>query len=403
MFSDMSGRQKTTLLKSILFIAVLLSATFSANSFANASTYYTVSASGSVFTTKNPSGSTLYSGSNAASAINKALSSVPSGGTVYIYGGTYPCSSQLVGTKSSITVTGDKTAIIQASASMGYLFLWLGTSSSHVTGLKISNLVFDCNFRSAGLGLKWCNNCIINSVEIRNTVKTKGINGLEAIGTSSSPNIGITVTNSYIHNIYGSGIAAAYTTDSTISSNTFVDCAQYYPSGGAIHPDGGCQRFKITNNNISGRSDNDGIYMGCSSSFASGCIITGNTINLRLYGTGGGKYYAGSGIKVYTLGAEISGNTINWNGTPYVYGISDWGQSNIIKNNVINGAAVGIGDNKVYYSSGSRVITGNTISNCKIGISLTQSGSTVTYNTLTNDATPIQNYGSNKISGNTIK
>jgi len=402
MYSENTTHLKS-ILKSILFLIVIVGPVLASSSIANAASYYTVSVSGSTYTTKSPSGGVLYSGSNAASAINKAISSVPAGGAIYIYGGTYPISSQLVGFKNSVTITGDKTAILLATyTSTSYFFLWTGTSSSHTTGLSISNIVFDLNLKTPGIGIKWSNNVRISGIEIRNTIKSKGYNGLELVGTSGSLNTGISVTNSYIHNIYGSGIACAYTTDSTLSGNTFVDCAQYYPSGGAMHPDGGCQRFTITNNNISGRSDNDGIYMGSDRSMASGCVITGNIINLRLYGTGAGKHYAGSGIKIYCINSEVSGNTINWNGTPYVYGISEWGKNNVIKNNIISNAAVGFGDTTTYYSSGTSTISGNKISYCGIGLSLNQSGSTVTSNTLTKCSIPIQNYGRNSLSSNTI-
>ena len=364
-------------------------------------TYYTVSVSGSTFLTKSPSNVALYSGPSAASAINTALSSVNNGGAIYIKEGVYPISSTLSGGKSHVTITGDKTAIIKASTSMGYLFVWSGSENSHLTNFNLSNIVFEGDLLSAGINIKWCDSVEINGISVKNTKKTMYVDGLDIKGTSSSIVYDIVVKNSFISNVYGSGIAFDNVHNLLVDSNTFVDCAQVYPSGGAVLCNNGCQGVEIINNNVSGRSDNDGFYVGTSVSFTSNAIIKNNTINLRLYGTGGGSKLAGSGIKIYALNSELTGNTINWNGTPYVYGIMNWGMGNNIHDNTISNAKVGYGTQTAYYNAGSTV-TGNVIFNCEKGMELLQTGSTVTHNIITNCTVSIQTVSGNYIADNTV-
>jgi hypothetical protein len=389
------------ILVATLLISVIFSGMSSTMQFASAASYYTVSVSGSTYTAKNPSGTVLYSGTSAASAIKKAVSSVPSGGTIYIYSGTYPCSSQILGSTNSVTITGDSTAVIKATASMGYLFVWTGTSSKHLTAFTLSKIVFDGNLLSAGLSVKWVDNAQINGITIKNTAKRSYVNGMEIKGSSGSTVKGISVTGCIVTNIYASGVAMQYVTDSKISSNTFVDCAQYYPSGGAILGDAGCQRITAQYNNISGRSDNDGIYMGTQNSFASGCVITDNTINLRLYGKGGGAQYAGSGIKIYTLSSEVARNTIEWNDTPYVYGIQNYGTGNNIHDNKVSNSRVGIGCQSTFRTGGSTV-TYNRISGCYKGIEVNQTGVYVASNTIIDCTTDLQVKSGNTVVSNTL-
>jgi hypothetical protein len=386
---------------SALLLMLVSGAAYSTSMPVFAAGAYTVTVSGLTYKAVSPSGSTLYSGTSASSAINKALSTVPSGGTVYINGGTYLISSQLVLRRSNVILTGDSSAVLKATSNVGYIFVCTGGSSSHLTGVKITNITFDGNLKSAGVSVKWVDGCVIQGVTIKNTAKRDLVNGLEIKGSSGSVVKGVTVTGCKISNIYASGVAMQYISDSKVLSNTFVDCAQYYPSGGAVLGDAGCQRITVQGNSISGRSDNDGIYMGTSRSFASGCVITGNTINLRLYGSGGGSQYAGSGIKVYTLNSEIGGNTINWNDAPYVYGVQNYGLGNNIHNNKIVDARVGIGCQKTYYN-GKSTVTGNTITGCYKGLEILQTGCVVTGNTITTCTVPLQTVSSVTLSSNTI-
>ena len=395
------SKRLTSVFISAILLAIITSGLTSNIHFAEAASYYTVSTNGTTFTAKSPTGTTLYSGSNAASAISKAISSVPVGGTVYIYGGTYPVSSQIFGYKNSVTVTGDSTAVIKATVTMGYIFVWTGSSTKHLTGFKLTNIVFDGNLKSAGVSVKWVDNCVIQGVTVKNTAKRTTVSGFDIKGTSGSTVKGITVTGCKVSNIYASGVALSYVTDSKINSNTFVDCAQYYPSGGAVLGDAGCQRITIQYNNISGRSDNDGIYMGTSRSFASGCIITDNTINLKLYGTGGGQYLAGSGIKVYTLNSEIGRNTINWNNTPWVYGVQNWGMGNNVHDNKVTGARVGYGCLTGYYN-GKSTVTYNKIYTCYKGVDIEQKYSYVSGNVLTSCTIDLEIVSGNTVTGNTI-
>jgi hypothetical protein len=363
--------------------------------------YYTVSVSGSTFTTKNPSNIVLYSGPSAISAINMALSSVNSGGFIYIKEGLYPISSTISGGKSHITITGDKTAILKASTSMGYLFVWSGSSTSHLTNFTLSNICFDGNLLSAGVSVKWCDVVVVDGVTIKNTKKTMYVDGFDIKGTSGSAVSKVVVKNSNISNIYGSGVAFDYVQGLLVDNCDFVDCAQVYPSGGAVLCNNGCQGVVITNNNVSGRSDNDGFYVGTSVSFTSNAVIKNNRISLRLYGTGGGAKYAGSGIKIYALSSEVSGNIIDWNNTPYVYGVANWGMGNMIYNNTVANAHVGYGSQSSYYNGGSTV-TYNRISGCNEGMEILQTGSTVTGNILTDCLIPFEVVSGNILSGNTV-
>jgi hypothetical protein len=365
---------------------------------------YTIFNSGPDYVTKDSIGDTIYVGSSGSSAIQKAFDSVKPGQTILIKSAIYPITDTLTLTEDNVTITGEKYTILQASADVGRIFLFTGTSTRHATGLTLNNLTFDCALTADGPRIKWCDRVTIIGVEIENTRKAQYINGLEIQGTSGSVITGATITDCYIHNIYGSGISITYSNDFTINNNTFVDCAQFYPSGGAIHADDGCQRITVQNNHISGRSDNDGIYLGTSRSFASGCIVTGNTINLRLYGSGGGAAFAGSGIKIYTLNSLVSRNTINWNDMPYVYGIEDWGRGNNIQDNIITNAHVGIGDFTDYYNTGNNRIVNNKISFSDNGIIVHQKGSVISKNILkgtTNDGIIV--YGANtEIDNNSI-
>jgi parallel beta-helix repeat protein len=341
---------------------------------------FTVSLFESYYVTQNSTGNILYIGSSASSAIQKAFDSVNPNQTILIKSAKYQLTDPIKLGQNNVSIFGENGTILQASTEMGSIFSYSGTSNKHASGLNLIDIVFDGNLKSAGLSIKWSDSVMVEGVTVENTVKVRYNNGIDFFGTSGSVVKEITVRNCTIQNIYGSGIYFAYSTDCTMSNNTFVDCAQYYPSGGAIHADDGCQRFTIQNNDISGRSDNDGIYMGTSRYFASGCFISGNTISLRLYGAGGGAAYAGSGIKIYTINSEVTGNTINWNGTPYVYGISNWGQNNIIKSNRINNSYIGIGDNIGLYYNGKNIIIDNEIMFSDYGIMINQRGSLVSTN-----------------------
>jgi parallel beta-helix repeat protein len=220
---------------------------------------------------------------------------------------------------------------------------------------------------------------------------------------------GMTVRNCYIHNTYWSGIAAAYMTDSFIEHNTFVDCAQIFPSGGAIAPQIGCDRMTLRYNNISGGTDNDGIYAGMSGYFITGDVITDNVINIHINPTNWNNdpKLAGSGIHIYSLGSEIARNTLTWTANGYeVYtgGIELWGSGDNVHDNTVSGFKYGIGSQNGFKSTGHHTITLNHVNSCTYGIYLLQSGSTITGNTLTGCTTSIDDYyGTNTVSGNTIK
>ena len=362
---------------------------------------YTIFYAEKQYSTENSSGGRLYDGSSASAAIQRAFDLVSPGQTILIKSGEYNLTNPIELTQNTITVLGENGTILRATREMGSIFYFAGNQSAHASGLTLENLIFDCNLIAAGPSIKWVDNSTINRVEVKNTKQKLLTNGLEIQGSTNSIIRGITVTLCTIHNIYGSGIAIEFITDSKISNNTLIDCAQYYPSGGAILANDGCKRITIQNNDISGRSDNDGIYLGTSRSFATECLVSQNNINLRLYGTGGGSKFAGSGIKIYALNSELTGNTINWNDTPYVYGISNWGLNNNIHNNTISNAHVGYGSQRTYYNGGSTV-TSNKIIGCDEGMEILQRGSMITGNIITNCITPITAVSGNIISENII-
>jgi hypothetical protein len=414
-------------IKSILIMAMLIGTIITAfqvvgpSSSANASISYSVTVykSGSTYYAATSAGKIITQGTSASTVINSALKSLTSGGTAYIQAGVYTLSSQLnVLNISNVVITGDSGTILQASVNMGNIFLFSGSSSRHVSGLTLSNLVFDCNLKTAGLNIKWCDKVTISGVEIKNTIKAKYVNGIEIQGSSGSIITGTTVTGCYIHNIYGSGLVLGYSTDAKVISNTFVDCAQVYPSGGAILGNDGCNRITIQNNNISGRTDNDGIYLGTQRSFASGCVVTGNKIIFSgLYNMGGGDYdprnpscYAGSGIKIYCISSEVAGNTINWNNAHYgtwpcyTYCIEDWGASYNIHDNILSNAKIGIALFSVSgFPTGSNTLKANQITGCVYGFDISQSGNTITGNTLINCKTLYNNLARCTLTANIMK
>jgi hypothetical protein len=371
-------------------------------------TFY-VNVTGSTFYATNPSKAVLYSGTSAASALQAAFNAVGSGQTIYIKGGTYPISTQIHGSRAGVTITGDKTAIIKASATMGYMFLWTGDS------FTLKNIVFDggrttawpdtgASGYSAGPAIQHCSHVIVDGITVQNTRRTppvppapvqKGVDGLILQGASGSLVTDYEIKNSRFSNIWGSGIAAAYITHLNIHDNTFVDCAQWYPIGGAAYVGDVVSYIDITRNDVSGHTDNDGFYVGTSSNFATNVLIAHNDIDIQLYAKGGGDShpenpggYAGSGIKIYGSGGEITGNTVNWNnahynGWPvYVYGIEDWGAGVNIHDNTVSNAKVGIGTMAVSGKpTGNNIIRNNRITGC---------------------ITPIDDSGGNTVSGNII-
>ncbi|MCX6820847.1 MAG: right-handed parallel beta-helix repeat-containing protein [Candidatus Aenigmarchaeota archaeon] len=399
----------------------------------SASNTYTVLVSGSTYTSKNPSGSTIYSGTLAASAIQSALNSVGTGQTVYIKSGTYPINLPLSGGKNGVTITGDMTTIIKANAEMGYMFLWTGSSGTHLNTFHLNNIIFDggrttawpdtgTTGLSAGPAIEYVDHVIVDGITVQNTKRnppTKGADGLILQGATGVPVTDYEVKNSHFSNIYGSGIAAAYITHLNIHDNVFVDCAQWYPIGGAVYAGDEVGYVTLSNNDISGHTDNDGIYVGTSRSAATNVLITQNTINIQLYGMGGGDThpenpggYAGSGIKLYGTGGEISSNTINWNNAHfsnstvswpvYVGGIGLWGNGTNVHDNIVSNSKYGIESWNGVTSVGNHVITSNQVSGCTYGIYLLQTGSTVTGNTLSGCGTPVYNAGGNTVSGNAI-
>jgi len=362
---------------------------------------YTITSSGSQYITEDIEGKIRYNGASASSAIQTAFDLVIPSQTILIKSAIYNLTEAITISKDNITINGEKGTILKASKELGSILTSQGNQTNHIVGLTLENLSFDCSLKAAGPSFKWIDNSTFSNIQISNTKQTKLTNGLEVQGSAKSIIRGITITGCYINNIYASGIAIEFITDSKIDNNTLIDCAQYYPSGGAILANDGCQRITVQNNKISGRSDNDGIYLGTSVSFAKECLISGNMINLRLFGTGGGAKFAGSGIKVYALNSELRENTIDWNGTPNVFGISNWGMGNNIHNNTISNADIGYGSQKTYYNGGSTV-TDNRINGCNKGMEILQKGSLVTRNTITDCRVPISAVYGNTVNGNII-
>jgi hypothetical protein len=379
---------------------------------------FTVSVSGSTYYVKDPSGSnTPYT--SAASAIQAALNAVGTGQTIYIKGGTYPITSGLSGGKNDVTIDGDKTAVIKATTQVNRMLLWQGSASAHIHGFTLKNVVFDANLLTTNaVAVKYSDNSLIDGIEVRNTAKVQYAEGIDIIGTGS-PVTGMTVRNCYVHNTYYAGIALSDVTDSLIEYNNFMDCSQIMQSGGAISPQIGCDRVTIRYNNITGRTDNDGIYIGSGGNPVSGVIITDNFINISIYPDywNNDPSMAGSAIHAYTsTGCEFARNTITWNAVVggvsypvYTAGIENWGTNANIHDNTVTGFKYCIGsqyyisNSVVYYTTvGNHVITKNHLISCINGIYLLQSGSTVTGNTLTGCTTPIYNAGGNTVSGNTI-
>jgi parallel beta-helix repeat protein len=380
---------------------------------------YTVFIQNSRFVAKAPSGSVLYNGTSAASAIQAAFSAVGTGQTVYISAGTYPISSQVKGSRSGVTVTGDKGAIIKASATMGYMFLWAGSETSHLTSFYLSNIVFDggrttswpdisTNGLAAGPAIEYADHVVVDGITVQNTKRnppTKGADGLILQGASGAPVSDYEIRNSRFTNIYGSGIAASYITKMNIHDNTFYDCAQWYPIGGAVYVGDEASYITVSKNHISGHADNDGIYLGTSRNPATNVLVFQNNISLLLYDKGGGDYdinnpdkYAGSGIKLYGTGGEISYNTVNWNNAHYpgweVYtvGIGLWGTGTNAHHNTVSNTKYGIASWKGP-DAGNHAISYNTVSACSHScVYLAQSGCTVSNNVFSG-CSPTVGYG----------
>jgi hypothetical protein len=99
---------------------------------------YTVSVSGSIFTTKDPSGSQLYSGSSATTAIQTAINAASSGDTIHLNPATYTLSSTING-KNGVNLLGE-TGVIISMNNLGVgaraIFYSGSTGSSTTTTLQ---------------------------------------------------------------------------------------------------------------------------------------------------------------------------------------------------------------------------------------------------------------------------
>jgi uncharacterized repeat protein (TIGR02543 family) len=82
----------------------------------------TVQASGGTYTTTKQDGTTVYSGSNAAQAIQTALNTAKPGDTIQIKPGTYPITSQLTG-KSGVSLKGEGLPTLDFSTQTAYATL----------------------------------------------------------------------------------------------------------------------------------------------------------------------------------------------------------------------------------------------------------------------------------------
>jgi hypothetical protein len=185
-----------------------------------------------------------YSGTNAGTIINDAISALTNGGKIFIKAGTYTLTAKLAPTTSNIELCGEGFASI----------LKLGNSVNDrnlqllgVTNWHIHNLAFDGNRANQS---STATNCFIIQ-----------------IGNASS---NCTVDHCYIHDAMTMGLHAFSSTNIYFLDNYVQNCNA---NGIQIENDGGGQNSVVSGNIVNGISD---VGISCFGSIE--CVVSHNEI-----------------------------------------------------------------------------------------------------------------------------
>lgn len=327
-------------------------------------------------------GAVDYSGSDAATVINAALSAMTSGGELFVKAGTYDLSSSIyLHNRQNILITGEGgSTILSASGTYEAVIYLLGSSNSTIQNLTING--DQSSYDVKGISLAASDHITISNVTVQNCLEGGILSyqgGYEKILNSRSLGNGAAGSQAG----YGSGIDLDSSSFSLISGN--VVASNYRIGIWATGTSATTYGYLITNNTVydNGASPptTAGIQVGTSNGAVNNSTISNNIV----------EYNQQVGIWLYKAnGNLVTGNTIYHNGNAGI-SIHAATRNQIQENNVHqNGGWAGIIFDA---NSNNNLITGNQVNaNVNYGmyfVDATNAGNIVENNYLSgNTASP---------------
>lgn len=338
---------------------------------------YIVTSSGSNYVTKSASGTTVYSGTNAATAIQTALNSLTSGRTVkqaVLLQGTFVITKAI--SIPSYTILELDGKVTWGSSAVGYMLTATDKNNFEVRGGEWDGNkgIRSTTSSSNPMNFLRCQDVVIKNLKVHD-------GPYDNIEFEYSERITISGVESYRSN--WDSFMMAFSNNCVVENCHIYDIAQ-----------GGCYFY----------CEDDGIAQTINNN------IMRNNLVERTLTSGLSLSPRGSEDKV--IGGIIEGNTLIDCGTdgdhPAINtGFAVHGQGTIIRNNVISCPA-GLSGAGIEFGVDNGQCTGNTVSGTgESGISVTGSGNTVTGNIIRNCGSQgysaFYNSGSNNVvTGNTI-
>jgi parallel beta-helix repeat protein len=269
-----------------------------------------------------------YSGSDAATVINAALSAMTSGGEIYLKAGTYALSSPIyLPNRRNILIAGEgNSTILSAAGKYEAVIYLLGTSNSTIQNLAINGN--ESSYDAKGISMAASDHVTVNNVVVQNCLEGgimsyqggyhKILNsrivgngatrsqagfgsGIDFDSSSFSLISGNVVASNYNIGIWATGTSAT-TYGYLITNNTVYDNGAAPPTTAGIQL--GTSTLTVYNstisNNIVEYNHQDGIWLYQ----ANGNLVTGNTV-----------YHNGdTGISMHTAtGNQIQANNVEQN------------------------------------------------------------------------------------------
>jgi parallel beta-helix repeat protein len=325
-----------------------------------------------------------YSGSDAATVINAALSAMTSGGELFLKAGTYSLSSPIyLPNRRNILITGEgNSTILSAAGKYEAVIYLLGTSNSTIQNLAINGN--ESSYDAKGISMAASDHVTVRNVVVQNCLEggilsyqggyhkilNSRIVGNGAAGSRSGFGSGIDLDSSSFSLISGNVVASNYNigiwatgTSATtygylITNNTVYDNGAAPPTTAGIQL--GTSTLTVYNstisNNIVEYNHQDGIWLYQ----ANGNLVTGNTVyhngdtGISMHTATGNRIqgnnvdqnggYAGIGLGVNSNNNLITGNNVSANTNYGIYFADATNAGNIIENNYFkdNGASPAI-------------------------------------------------------------
>jgi hypothetical protein len=339
---------------------------------------YIVTSSGSNYVTKDASGTTVYSGTNAATAIQTALNSLSSGRTVkqtVLLQGTFVITKAI--SIPSYTILELDGKVTWGSSAVGYMLTASSKSNFEVRGGEWDGNkgIRSTTSSSNPMNFERCQDVVISNLKVHdgpydNIEFLYGeritISGVESYRSNWDSFMmafcnNCVVENCHIYDIKQGGCyfyceddGIAQTINNNIMRNNLVE--RTLTSGLSLSPRGA--EDKVIGGLIEGNTlvdcGTDGDHPAINTGFAvhgQGTIIRNNVISCP-------AGLSGAGIEFGVDNGQCTGNTVSGTGES---GISCTGSGNIISGNVMR--SCGSQGYSAFYNGGSNnVVTGNTIS-----------------------------------------